>query len=47
MNEDLIARLTTMPLHQLYMVQKDIEDLVIKKETEQQNYLQYCEQKWD
>lgn len=47
MNEDLIARLETMPLHQLYMVERDIQELVKRKENDQENYLQYCEQRWD
>lgn len=47
MNEDLMSRLKTMPLHQLYMIEKEMQEVIKSKEQDEKNYLTYCEQRWD
>jgi hypothetical protein len=46
-NSELLASITDMPLHELYMVERDVHELIEKKEKLQQAVEEYWQELWD
>jgi hypothetical protein len=39
--------INSLPLHQLYILERELQEEIKRKEKDQENYLQYCEKGWD